>query len=337
MSERIQFFKWSLGATLLAIAAASVYRNLEAAAVVAVLIALEVSISFDNAVVNATVLRRMSAFWQRMFLTVGIVIAVFGMRLVFPIAIVALATKLGFWEVANQALTDKSAYASNVEKAAPIIGAFGGTFLLLVALNFFLDPDRDLHWIKPVEASLGKAGYITGMPVMVTAAVLLAVSQLVSASAERDVLVAGLAGMLVFMVIRGVSDLLLERQSGDGKATGAAGLAAFLYLEMLDASFSLDGVLGAFAITRDIVLVALGLGVGALFVRSLTVYMVRRQTLQEYLYLRHGAHWAIGALAAILFVSIETHVPEWLTAAIGLSAILAAFTSSIHHNRRHRR
>lgn len=345
MREVLSAFKWSIGATVLALVAGWLYGGLGALAIVVLLIALEGSISFDNAVVNATVLRRMSRRWQRVFLTVGIVIAVFGMRVVFPIAIVAVATKLGFVEVLRLALEDESAYAERVERAAPIIGSFGGTFLLMVSLDFLLDPERDVHWIGAVERPIAKAAEVRRLPIIVVGIVLLAVSQLVADDAERDVLIAGLTALVAFLAIRGVARLLEERQlsdddgngggGGNGGATGAAGFAAFLYLETLDASFSLDGVLGAFALTKDIVLIGLGLGVGAIYIRSLTVYLVRRETLGRYRYLTHGAHWAIGALAIILYISIEVHVPEWLTGTVGLGMIVAAFVSSVVHNRRH--
>ena len=98
---------------------------------------------------------------------------------------------------------------------------------------------------------------------------------------------------------------------------------------MLDASFSFDGVIGAFAITQDIFIIATGLGVGAMYIRSTTVYLVRKGTLQEFVYLEHGAHWAIGALAVILLVTIQYHVPELVTGLIGVAFIGAAFASSI--------
>lgn len=340
MREKVAFFKWSLGATLLAIAAAYVYRGLGAAGVVALLIGLELSISFDNAVVNATVLRRLSERWQQIFLTVGIVIAVFGMRVIFPVLIVAIATRLGTVEVVEQALTNRSEYAENVEKARPIIGAFGGSFLLLVAFNFFADRDRDVHWIPGVDRVLSRAGAIGGLPVAITGLALIVISQfVVKSSAEADVLLAGLVGIVSFLVVRGVSDAVerrYEEQISEGEGlTGRAAFFSFLYLEMLDASFSMDGVIGAFAVTADIVLIGLGLGVGALYVRSLTVYLVRRETLGSYQYLTHGAHWAIAALAAVLLVSTRYHVAEWVTGAIGLGFIIAALVTSIVHNRRH--
>ena len=338
MKEAFRTFIWSGLVTVGALAAAWAYGGPGATALVGILIALEASISFDNAVVNATVLRRMSRRWQRAFLTIGILIAVFGMRVFFPIAIVAVATGLGLAEVIDQALTNKDAYAENVEQAFPIIGSFGGTFLLMVALTFFLGEEGEGHWLGPIERALGKLGRMPRLPVALSALAVLVISQVVSAEAERDVLLAGLAGLITFLVVRGLSDLLEQRQerAGGGKATGVAGLAAFLYLEMLDASFSLDGVLGAFAISTDIVIIGLGLGVGAIYVRSLTVYLVRREALQQYRFLKHGAHWAIAALAGILYLSIEGHPPEWLTALVGLGFIAAAFVSSLVENRRSR-
>ena len=104
---------------------------------------------------------------------------------------------------------------------------------------------------------------------------------------------------------------------------------------MLDAAFSFDGVIGAFAVTTDPILIALGLGlIGAMFVRSLTVFLVRKGTLQDYVYLEHGAHWAIGALSVILLVGIGYHVNEVVTGLIGVAFIVAAFLSSILRNRR---
>ena len=98
---------------------------------------------------------------------------------------------------------------------------------------------------------------------------------------------------------------------------------------MLDASFSFDGVIGAFAVTADPVIIGLGLGVGAMFIRSITVYLVRRRTLEQYVYLEHGAMWAIGALAAVLLVTIAHEVPEIVTGALGVGFIAAAVICSV--------
>jgi hypothetical protein len=126
------------------------------------------------------------------------------------------------------------------------------------------------------------------------------------------------------------------RSGGSGSLVLAAGKAAFflfLYLEVLDASFSFDGVVGAFAISQNIFIIAAGLGIGAMYIRSLTVYLVRKGTLQEYIYLEHGAHYAIGALAVILAISIRTEVHEIITGLVGVAFIGVALVSSIRHRR----
>jgi uncharacterized protein len=335
MLKTLGFFKWSLLATVLALVAAWLYGGLGAVVITGILILLEASISFDNATVNANVLRRLGQRWQRAFLTIGIVIAVFGMRVLFPIVIVAIAMGLGIGQVVDQALYAKDQYAHNVEAAIPIIASFGGMFLLLVYLEYFLDPEREVFWVGPIERALAKLGQLTAAPVTVALIVLLVTSQLVLPHLSQVVLLAGLLGIVTHLVVSGLTGLLARvTESGSGQRTGFAGLASFLYLEMLDASFSFDGVIGAFAITRDIVILALGLGVGAIYIRSLTVYLVRRGTLLRYDYLTSGAHWAIGVLAVVLLFEIQVHVPEWLTAVLGIGFIGAAFASSVIRNRR---
>jgi hypothetical protein len=126
-------------------------------------------------------------------------------------------------------------------------------------------------------------------------------------------------------------------KAGPKRTTLVVGKAAFflfLYLEVLDASFSFDGVVGAFAITSDPIIIAIGLGIGAMFIRSLTVYLVKKGTLGEYIYLEHGALWAIGALAVVLMFTIRYSIPEVVTGLIGVGFIGAALASSIVRNRR---
>ena len=108
-----------------------------------------------------------------------------------------------------------------------------------------------------------------------------------------------------------------------------------MYLEILDASFSLDGVIGAFAITNDIMLIIAGLGAGAIWVRSMTVYLMRVGMLSKYKYMEHGAHWAILALGVIMLVKLY-HVdpPEWFVGSLGLVFIVTAVISSVIEKRR---
>ena len=121
---------------------------------------------------------------------------------------------------------------------------------------------------------------------------------------------------------------------GAKAVVGKAAFFLFLYLEVLDASFSFDGVIGAFAVSNNVVIIAAGLGIGALFIRSLTVYLVKKGTLAEYVYLEHGAHYAIGALAVMLLVSIGTEISDYVTGLTGVFFIAVAFLSSVLKNRK---
>ena len=132
------------------------------------------------------------------------------------------------------------------------------------------------------------------------------ISRAIPAEEAMTFLTAGIFGLLAYIAVQAVGAILEkddeEPTSGNAAATVAvakSGLAAFLYLEVLDASFSFDGVIGAFALSNNLFIIALGLGIGAMFVRSMTVMLVDKGTLTEYRYLEHGAFYAIIALAAI--------------------------------------
>ncbi|MET9252809.1 DUF475 domain-containing protein [Streptomyces sp. NPDC048182] len=358
----LKTFGWSFAVTALGLVAAVLYGGWTAFGIVAILSILEISLSFDNAVVNAGILKKMNAFWQKIFLTVGVLIAVFGMRLVFPVVIVAVTAKLNPVEAVNLALTDKDQYQQLVTDAHPAIAAFGGMFLLMIFLDFIFE-DRDIKWLQWLERPLAKLGKVDMLSVCIALIVLIVSALTFAAHAHQHggahvdktetVLLAGIAGLITYMIVGGLSgyfeDKLEEEEEREheeeeeaertGKPRSAVKLAGqaaffmFLYLEVLDASFSFDGVIGAFAITNDIVLMALGLGIGAMYVRSLTVYLVRQGTLDDYVYLEHGAHYAIGALAVILLVTIQYEINEVITGLVGVILIAASFWSSVRRNR----
>ena len=294
----------------------------------AVLGVLEISLSFDNAVVNAAVLRSMTPFWQKMFLTVGILIAVFGMRLVFPIVIVAVITGLSNIEVIHMALEAPEQYGKVLTDAYPMIATFGGSFLLMVFLGFMLDPERDIHWLEPIERRLAACGKLDSFAVLLALLAVLVTALAIDPALQFKVLLSGVAGIVLFQSIS-LLDQLFEHRMGATSAAGKMGFSAFLYLEVLDASFSFDGVVGAFAITRDVVIIMLGLAIGAIFVRSITIDLVRRGVLQEYVFLEHGAHYAIGVLALIMLMGTQIHVPEVVTGLIGIAFIVAAYVASV--------
>ncbi|MBB6098651.1 hypothetical protein HNR42_002086 [Deinobacterium chartae] len=295
---------------------------------------MELSLSFDNAVVNASVLKNMTALWQRRFLTWGILIAVFGMRLVFPIVIVAVVAHIGLVEVVQLAFGNPEEYARQLTAAHVPISAFGGSFLMLVFLNYLMDPDKDVHWLGRLEEGLARIGKLDTIQVVITGILLLlAVQFLVPAEEKLAGLIAGFVGILVYLAINALGGLF----DADSLAKNAAqaGLVSFIYLEVLDASFSLDGVIGAFAVTKEVVIIAAGLAIGAVFVRSITLMLVHHGTLQQYVFLEHGAHYGIGALAIIMLLSLSptVHIPEVVTGLIGVGFIAAAIYWSVRHNR----
>jgi hypothetical protein len=300
--------------------------------VAAILGIMEVSLSFDNAVVNASVLKTWDPFWQKLFLGVGIIIAVFGMRLLFPLVIVSAAADLGLMDVWNLALTDPKTYSAHLTAHHAEVAAFGGMFLLLVFLNFLFDADKETHWLGNVEKKLGSLGKVSSISVMIALGTLMASLMLVNEAQKMVVLMAGLWGILIYVGVDAISSFLeKEDESGGnvGDMVKRGGIGAFLYLEVLDASFSFDGVIGAFAITTDVVIIMLGLAIGAMFVRSMTVFLVHKGTLDEFVYLEHGAHYAIGILAVIMLASMKFHIPEVFTGLVGVAFIAASLWSSI--------
>jgi uncharacterized protein len=342
----LRIFGASIVVTVISLIVAFLYGGPEALVLCAILGILEVSLSFDNAVINATVLQRMSEFWQKIFLTIGILIAVFGMRLVFPLAIVWITAGLNPFEAFDLALnppaegSGQESYESLLTDAHPQIAAFGGAFLLMLFLNFIFE-EREITWLSWLEKPLAKVGKLDMIPVVVTGIALILAAEVLAADDKvATVMVSGILGMVIYITVDGLGSMFHpEDHTGPSNAvlaTGKAGFFLFLYLEVLDASFSFDGVIGAFAITADPILIALGLGfIGAMFVRSITVYLVRKGTLSEYVYLEHGAHWAIGALAFILIITVGTiHIPEVVTGLVGVFLIGAAFITSVIRNRR---
>jgi uncharacterized protein len=349
-------FGFSLLVTALALVAGYAHGGFNALFLLVALAILEVSLSFDNAIINAAILRRLSRFWQQMFLTVGILIAVFGMRLVFPLLLVwatagvdpVRAFELALNPPPHGALEfpdGSPSYEKLVIAAHPQIAAFGGIFLLMLFLDFLVQ-DRDIKWLKWIEIPFARIGRLGQVSVAVAAAALVLVATTLTHSSEERaaVLTAGLLGLVAYLVVNGLSRAfvptdLAATTGGPGlaAATGKAGLMLFLYLEVLDAAFSFDGVTGAFAITSDPIVIALGLGVvGSMFVRSITIYLVEQEALDRYVYLEHGAHWAIGALSVIMLLSIEPRleIPEALTASVGVFFVGAALTWSVLRNRR---
>ncbi len=291
---------------------------------VLILSVLETTLSFDNAVVNAKVLERMDPIWQKRFLTWGIAVAVIGTRLVLPILIVSSALWASPLSVMRLALTDPVEYGHMLEDVHGTIVAFGGVFLLMVSLKYFFNKAKNVHWIQAVEEHLAKWGRIEAIEIGLALTLLTALS-FFSEFSQVSVLIAGIVGLVLFIVMEGIAGSL-SLTAGELVSRSAT---LFVYLNILDSAFSLDGVVGAFALTNNLLIIVIGLGVGAYFVRALTLYFVQRKTLTQLVYLEHGAHWAILGLSIAMLAGLVVEVPEVVTGLIGLCFVTLAYRSSI--------
>ena len=340
-----KYFKWSYLVAIIGMLAAYFWGEMKVPGsgfkdifIVLVLSILEVSLSFDNAVINATKLQKMSHEWCNIFLTLGILVAVFGMRLLFPILVVSVFANIGFLETFNITFNDVDTYTKYLHQANPMILTFGGSFLMMLFLHYFFNTEKEIHWIKLLEEKLSHLGHIRGIETVITLLILYAIQSISPENIRLPLILSGISGIILYILIDGISRFMEMKDEtriheGVVKQTFKAGLISFCYLELIDASFSLDGVLGAFALSKDIIIIMIGLGIGAMFVRSFTIMLVEKQTLKQLIYLEQGAHWAIGALAAIMFISTNHEVPEVITGLIGLVLIVAAFISSVRKNR----
>lgn len=288
---------------------------------------LEISLSFDNAVVNANRLDMMSEIWRRRFLTWGILIAVFGMRIVFPLAVVSVAAGISPLAAVNVALYDPAAYSTIIEEAHLSIAAFGGVFLMLVALSFFGNTEKSIDWLPRVEAVLRHIGRGKVLPPVFAMLTAVLFSFALSNAHRLDFLLAAACGVAVFLAVELLAHILDHPTSA--AATARAGLGGFLYLEVIDASFSFDGVVGAFALTTNLFLIAIGLGIGAMYVRSFTIILVEQKTLTKYRYLENGAFLSVLVLSLALLMQAVVQLPELLIGLASVLIICTAFLASL--------
>ncbi|MFZ3231588.1 MAG: DUF475 domain-containing protein [Pseudobdellovibrio sp.] len=293
---------------------------------------LEISLSFDNAIVNATVIKKMSPLWKTRFLFWGMLVAVFGMRILFPVMIVAAAGSLNVIDAFLLAIQKPDLYSQMMLESHLAVSSFGGAFLLMVSLNFFMNEVKETHWISWIEKIFVKLAKFKGGDIILVLAVLMVIYAYLDFESQATFIKSALYGMLTYLFVHGFSELLGNENLTRIKWL-SSGFGLFLYLEVLDASFSFDGVIGAFAITTQIYEIIIGLGVGAFFVRGLTLYLVEEEKLEQYEFLEHGAFYALLMLALFMLLDHFFHFTEWITALTGAIILLLSVLYSIHTRR----
>lgn len=341
MTTTLHYFRWAFAFTAVGLALAAwlgwYYTGtfggtLSFLLIGTILAVLEISLSFDNAIVNANKLKEMTPEWQHRFLTWGIIIAVFGMRIVFPLLVVVVAASIGPWEALKLAATEPAEYARIIGEAHLSIAAFGGAFLMMVGLKYFFDEGKDVHWIAALERGMSKFSSVQGIELAIVLLVVMVFANILPAEELATFLYAAIAGLLTFLLVEVLGHILdASQEVADVAVKG--GVGAFLYLEVLDASFSFDGVIGAFALTQNLFLIAIGLGIGAMYVRSMTIMLVEKDTLAEFRYLEHGAFWSILILSGVMFAQTIWHIPEAITGLLGAAFIGLSLWSSVRYNR----
>ncbi len=302
---------------------------------VSLLCILEISLSFDNAVVNATIIKKMDVVWKKRFLLWGMLIAVFGMRFLFPVVIVSIAGGISLVESVTIALQRPDQYAAMMLNAHLAVSSYGGAFLLMVALHFFLNAKKSHHWLPVIEGPFAKFATVKSSELMLALIIILIIYNYMEQAVQSTFITSALYGLVTYLIVHGLSELLGDEKMKSVKWM-SSGLGLFLYLEVLDASFSFDGVIGAFAITKQLYEIMIGLGVGAFFVRGLTLYLVDNEKLDQYEYLEHGAFYALAALSLFMLLDYFFHFPEWVTALTGAFILGASILGSINENRKKR-
>jgi len=277
---------------------------------------LEISLSFDNAVVNSRKIKEMNGFWKMMFLTVGMFVAVGVVRFWLPLEIVSDIGHMTLKDALHMALNDHERFKDILLQSKHVIAGAGGAFLGLLAIEFFMNSEKETHWLPVIEVPLQKLKvFLEAVKFESFGAIIILIgSYLVSLKIE-DISVfyasiGGVAAFIVVEVIKNALELADEYLQESKWAFLTGGFGAFLTTELIDASCSADGVVAAIAMSGDVLIVTAGLSVGALAIRSLTIKLVEENTLAELEYLENGAFLSILALAVSMYVGLFVEIPE---------------------------
>jgi hypothetical protein len=276
--------------------------------IVAGLVLFETITSIDNAIINAEILTKMSARARRWFLLWGLILAVFVIRGALPTLLIFIANpQIGIWGAVTATLSGDPAVVDAVEATAPILLMGGGIFMVFLFM----------HWLflEPKRFGLRGEEFIQSQGIWFFAVVSIILTLVVWLSIRMDPMVAfgAVVGSSGFFIVHGFKENAekKEREMVEG-AEGMTDLSKLLYLEVIDATFSIDGVLGAFAFTFAVPLILIGNGIGALVVREMTVRNI--ENVKKYVFLKNGAMYSILVLGLIMIADgFGFHIPSWLS------------------------
>lgn len=282
--------------------------------VIAGLSVFEVITSIDNAVINADVLSTMSQRARRWFLVYGFFFAVFIVRGLLPLLIIWLANpQLGFMGSLTATFSNDPHVAESIEQSAPLLLLGGGVFLIFLFFNWlFLEPKN--YGLKGERFIHNQGAWFFAI-----VSVLLSVIVWFALQVHPMLAFSAVVGSTAFFIIHGFQQFA-EAQEKKLMSGGMSDLSKIAYLEVLDSTFSIDGVIGAFAFTFSVPLILLGNGLGAIVLRKLTVSNIDR--IKKYKYLKNGAMYSILFLGSIMILdSFGYHIPHWLSPLITFGSV----------------
>jgi hypothetical protein len=292
------------------------------------LVAFETIASIDNAIINADILSTMKAWARRWFLTWGIIIAVFGVRGVLPWLIIWFSTpSLGPIGALTATFSDDTTAVDAISRSAPFLLIAGGMFLLLLFLHWLMAEKKNC--IVPGERVLAKQGPWF----YAAAAIVLLIIAYLAAQIHPLLGVSAVAGSALYFVVQGFR-LFADKKSAELESGSShkSDISKLMLLEVIDASFSIDGVIGAFAFTMSVPLILIGNGIGAVIVRELTMKNI--DTIRTYAYLKNGAMYSICTLGLIMCgEALGVHIPVWFAPVLTIGIVAAFLYLSIRRIR----
>ena len=290
------------------------------------LVLFETITSIDNAIINAEVLTKMSQRARKWFLLWGLIIAVFLVRGLLPALIVYVANpSIGFDGVFTAMFSEDPAVQHAVEQSAPVLLISGGVFLIFL---FF-------HWLFMEHKHYGlfcEEFFVEqGVWFFAVVSILLMVITWYAINIDKMMAFGAVVGSTAFFIVHGFKqNAELKEKELETGASGLSDMSKLLYLEVIDATFSIDGVVGAFAFTLFVPLILIGNGIGAFVVRELTIRNI--ENVKKYIYLKNGAMYSILFLGIIMVLdSFSFHIPSWLSPVITFGVIGFFFWKSMRH------